>query len=1093
MKQPFHQLLYIGSLTVFGSALFYGLGGCDSNKTSQPETEVATASVAMPEKIDFNYHVKPILSDRCFACHGPDPNKREADLRLDTEEGAFAALDSLGDRHAIIPGDPDASEAFVRMISTDPDEMMPPKESNLSLTAYEIALIKKWIEQGAEWKEHWSFIPPQQRTVPKVQHPKWAQHPVDRFVANRLAQAGLQPNKEAAKSTLLRRLTFDLTGLPPTVAEVDAFLADQSPDAYEKVVDRLLASPHYGERLAIEWMDLARYADSHGYQDDGMRNSWPWREWVIKAYNQNLPYDQFITWQLAGDLLPDPTKEQLLATSFNRNHPQTQEGGVVDEEYRTEYVADRANTFGKAFLGLTMECARCHDHKYDPISQKDYYSLYAFFNNNNESGIIPYNGEASPTVILTSPEAEEKLRFIQKELTPVEEVLKPDRYRPDFETWLTKAALSPNSFTLNKKGWVGWFPFEEPQNQKQFRNAVNAPLTARLRGDNDRKPVVTPGKSGNGRKFIGDAGIEFTKQLDFDRHQPFTVSIWVKLLKSGGEGTIFAKCNGEFDGFRGYRCLLNKDNTLSVSLSHVWPANCIDFRTTNTLQTNQWQHLTLTYDGSSQANGVQVFLNGKAAGRKVLTDNLQKSIQHGVDKSNWSPTPFLLGMDSRGSIQDIVMDELMAYDRQLSALEVRELSGNKGTIPQLLSLPADQRTPQQTDELFAYYLLNHNQAYAENLAKVTRLRARENQIITDQPEVMTMHERREVRPTFILDRGAYDAPKERVQPNTPHKLVALNKNLPQNRLGLAKWLVDPKHPLASRVVVNRFWAMCFGHGLVSTPDDFGNQGSLPSHPELLDWLAIRFTQSGWDVKALIKLLVTSQTYRQASIPTKLALEKDPDNSLYSRGASFRLSAEMIRDNALAASGLLAEKVGGSSVYPYQPAGIWEALATRNATKYEQGTGEDLYRRSLYTIWKRSSPPPSMLNFDAPDRYLCTVKRQKTATPLQSLVLMNDPQYVEASRILAERMMREGGDAPEKRIAVAFKALTSRLPRPQEMQLMEQLYAEELADFQKDSRRATQLLSAGEAKRDTKLNVSELAACTIVASTVMNFDEFVMKR
>jgi len=1069
-------------------ALLRGLGSCKRHAYGN-DSLLAT----LPEEVDFNFHVKPILSDRCFACHGPDANKREGNLRLDTEEGAFAAVDSLGKRHALVAGNLGSSQVFARITSKDPELVMPPPNSNLKLSEYEIAVLAKWIDQGAQWKEHWSFTAPQRPGMPKVKGEKWVKTSLDRFVLKQLEEKELQPSAEAAKETLLRRVSFDLTGLPPTVAEVDAFVKDQSPDAYEKVVNRLLASPHYGERMAVEWLDVARYADSHGYQDDGMRNSWPWRNWVIHAYNRNLPYDRFITWQLAGDLLPSPTRNQLLATSFNRNHPQTQEGGVVDEEYRVEYVADRTNTFGKAFLGLTVECARCHDHKYDPISQKDYYSLSAFFNNNHDSGIIPYNGEASPTLILPSREAEAKLAFIREKIAPLEKAIQPASYRQNYLGWRQEAAKTPDRFTVNSQNLVGRFSFEDPQDAKKLRNEAPTKLTAKVDGDKDKKPVVVPGKFGKARKFIGDAGFTFGKELDFDRHQPFTISVWVNLLKNGEQGTIFAKSNGEFEGYRGYRVLLNPDNTLSVSFSYVWPANAIDFKTLDKLEANRWHHLALTYDGSSKASGVKLFLDGRETRRTVFTDNLHKSILYGEKKSHWSERRFMIGRDFRSSIENLAVDEFRAYRRQLSTLEVRELQGQANPIAALLKTQPDKLTDDQDRELFEYYRLNYDPPFRRHLDTLTRLRDQENQLLTDQPEVMIMQERKLKRPTHILDRGAYDAPKERVAPNTPAKLVAFDKWLSPDRLGLARWLLHKEHPLTSRVVVNRFWAVCFGKGLVNTPDDFGNQGALPSHPELLDFLAVHFMESGWNVKAFMKMLVMSATYRQSSVPSAIALERDPDNTLLSRGPSFRLSAEHIRDNALAASGLLVPKIGGPSVYPYQPAGIWEALATRNKTHYEQGKGGDLYRRSLYTVWKRSSPPPSLMNFDAPDRYLCTVKRQKTATPLQSLVLMNDPQFVEASRKLAERMMKEGGVSPEARIGYAFKALTSRAPRPRELTLLKELYAEELAGFQKEPLRANRLLAAGDSKRDTSLDTAQLAACTMVATTVMNFDEFVMKR
>jgi hypothetical protein len=511
------------------------------------------------------------------------------------------------------------------------------------------------------------------------------------------------------------------------------------------------------------------------------------------------------------------------------------------------------------------------------------------------------------------------------------------------------------------------------------------------------------------------------------------------------------------------------------------------------LSPNTWHHLVLTYDGSSKASGVKLFLDGKQTGRDIRSDNLHKSILYGEKKSHWYEMPFMIGHDMRGSIQNVMIDEMAVYTRQLSALEIQEINGQKGAIAGILKKPATELSKREEELLFEYYLLNEDKTYAAHVANITRLRDEENQLLTDQPEVMIMQERKKPLQAYILDRGAYDAPKTPVEPATPAKLIAFGNNLPKNRLGLSNWLLDSRHPLTSRVIVNRFWAMCFGQGLVSTLDDFGNQGTLPTHPDLLDYLATGFMESGWDVKAFMKMMVMSATYRQSSIVSPGAIEADPNNALYSRSPSFRLSAEMIRDNALAASGLLVRKIGGPSVYPYQPEGIWEALATRNTTHYKQGKGEDLYRRSLYTIWKRSSPPPSMMNFDAPDRYICIVNRQKTATPLQSLVLMNDPQYVEASRLLAERMIKEGGHTPEERITFAYKALTSRNPKGEELVLLKQLYEEELSEFQKQPKRASQLLSVGEYKRDLTLDANEVAACTIIASSMMNFDEFVVKR
>lgn len=1075
-------------LFVFNIFFFLLIIQCKSRVDFPEEVEAQ-----LPEKIDFNYHIKPILSDRCFACHGPDVNKREGGLRLDLADSALAAIGEDKDHYAIVPGKSNKSALVERILSKDPEIMMPPPESNLKLSENEIALLTRWVEQGAAYKPHWSFIKPERPHVPGGDDKKWAKNEIDNFVLAEMRETGLSPSEQASKETLIRRVTFDLTGLPPSVDDVDAFLADDSPDAYQKLIKRLLESPHFGERMASEWLDVARYADSHGYQDDGMRNMWPWRDWVIKSFNENMPYDKFILWQIAGDMLPDASKEQKLATGFNRNHLQSQEGGIVDEEYRVEYVADRTNTFGKAFLALSTECARCHDHKYDPVSQKEYYQLYAFFNNSNESGMAPFNVEASPTIILSSEEAETLLKYIHEKIRPIEESLEPGHYSESFESWLSRAEKSPDKFTGNNSSLIGLFHFDEAQGEKVFKNAVNTQLKSHVAGDPDKAPIVVPGKFGYARKLIGDAGIGFSKELDFDRHQQFSISMWVNLLKDGEEGTLFAKSNGEFTGHRGYRVLLNKDNSLSVSLSYVWPANCIDLKITDKLTLNQWHHIVLTYDGSSKASGVKLFLDGKETKAKVLTDNLQKSMLFGPDKKNWTYSPFMIGKDMRGTIKDIVVDELIAYQRQLSALEVRELNGKQGEIASLLKIPSASRTSRQQRDLFEYYLLNHDKEYAAQLAKITKLREEENNLLTEQPEVMVMQERSELRPTFVLNRGAYDAPAQQVDPGTPSAVMPFPDDLPRNRLGLARWLIHENNPLTARVAVNRYWQMIFGKGIVRTSDDFGNQGDLPTHPELFDWLAVEFMTSGWDVKRLLTLIVTSATYQQSSEHRQQLLEQDPDNSWLARGPGYRMSAEMIRDNSLAASGLLVREIGGRSVKPYQPKGLWEELAIRNATVYEPDSGKYLYRRGLYTIWKRSSPPPSMISFDASDKYVCTVRRQNTNTPLQALVLLNDPQYVEAARVLAEKMIKQGGEDIDRQISYGFRALTSRKPKARELTILKELYQAELVEYQKYPFAADKLLHVGEKPADPALPKDKLAALTVVASTLINYDEAVYKR
>ena len=1075
--------------------------------------EVAAHEDKLPEKIDYNLHIKPILSDRCFKCHGPDKSKVEAGLQLTNSEGATEKLKS--GHYAIVAGNINKSELVKRILSNNPEEIMPSPKSHLELSNEEKALLVKWVQQGGEYKEHWAFAKIDNPDIPDVQEAKWVKNPIDNFVLAKLEEKKIKHSISADKATLLRRVSMDITGLPPTVKELDDFLKDNSPNAYEKVADKLLKSPHYGEKMGVEWLDLGRYADSHGYQDDGMRNVYPWRDWVIEAFNKNLPYDKFVTYQLAGDLLPNATREQTLATCFLRNHPQTQEGGVVDEEYRTEYVIDRVGMFGKAFLGLTVECARCHDHKYDPIAQKEFYQLSAFFNNNNETGIIPYNGEASPTVMVPTPEIEKKLAFIKNKIAPYERAIQPYQpvYQQGFEKWILEAQKNPAKFAVSNKDLVGYFPFEKnvlrkikkhddklkkdvkvwEKNASGYQNMAIDSVNAYISGDWDRRPKYIKGKIGNGLLLRGDCGIDFHKSLDFERNQPFSISLWINPLKNGQHGPIFGGDNGEFEGFRGYRCKLLKDGTFQVNLSYVFPSNCIDIVTTDKITYRKWQNLILTYDGSSKASGVKILLDGLEMKTNVQTDNLTKSINHGEKKTHWSDLTFMLGKEFHETLENFEVDELRIYTRQLAPIEIQGIAKNSEQISSILKNPRKEWTQAQERQLFDYYRLNFDpnfEAYSRNLKK---LRGMETEIVTDVKEVMTMSERKIPRKTFILNRGAYDALGEEVSYGVINRILPFDDKFPRNREGLAQWLLDERNPLFARVVVNRFWQNYFGLGLSKTSDDFGNQGEMPSHPALLDWLATQFRTSGWNVKAMQKLIVMSATYQQSSEKRKDLIEMDSENRLLARGPSYRYAHEQIRDAVLAGSGLLVEKIGGPSVFPYQPAGIWEALATRNVTSYKQNHGDSLYRRGMYTVWKRSSPPPSAITFDAPERYFCVVKRQKTSTPLQSLVMMNDPQYNEAARKLAERMMREGGTSEEARITLAYKAMVSRYPRPQEISILKQLYEEELSDIQKRPNRVKELLSIGESPIDKTLNQNELAANTVLAMTLINFDGTVIKR
>ena len=1113
----------------FGAAvtlliISWGFNTCQS--VSLP-ADVAAASAQLPQKIDYNLHVKPILSDRCFACHGPDQNKQKAGLRLDIAEVAYDKKCENGLK-AIVPGNAAQSDLVKRILSADLDYVMPEPQSHLTLSAEEKAVLVKWVEQGAEYKPHWSLIIPKKIELPEVKNGAWVKNEIDRFVLKKIEEKGFLASSTADKTTLLRRVSMDLTGLPPTPVEIANFLSDSSFTAYEKVVNRLLKSPHYGEHQAVNWLDLARYADTQGYQLDVMRTAWPYRDWVISAFNRNLSFGRFVTWQLAGDLLPHPQRGHLIATAFNRMHPQNQEGGIVAEEYLAEYAADRVNTFGKAFLGLTVECARCHDHKYDPISQKDYYQLFAFFNNVNEAGQVPFYGESSPTVLLTTPETDQKLKAIRAK---IEQLLVPisnrdgsglrphgqPRPTQEAQKWRIAARQNPHLIP-QKRGLIGSYSFDEP-NRKQFKNAANPKKPAVVSGDEDKLPEIVKGKFGNGRVVNGDGNISLGGNFAyFERNEPFSVSLWVNFQKTGLRGPIFARTNGLDNGERGYECVLNKDGTLGFHLTHNYPDNAIDFQTLQKVPLKQWLHLTLTYDGSGTAQGTHVYWNGQRAAGRIHADNLKKSMLYGKGRSNGFGLmlPFMIGAKFRDSMAGFWVDELEIYDRALTPIEVQETMTKQPIVKQWIVQNKPLTSAQQA-QINEFYEANVSPNTLKINAELKKLRRQETTLYDASDELMVMKERPFAQPTHVLRRGVYDAPAERVLANTPAQLLSF-KDYPKNRLGLAQWLLNKKNPLFARVVVNRMWQQFFGRGLVASSDDFGNQGNLPSHPELLDWLAVDFQQS-WNVKALQKQIVMSATYRQASAQNLKMAETDPENIWLTRGASYRLSAEQIRDNALAASGLLNRKIGGLSVYPYQPAGVWEALAASTGSPpYPQTHGDSLYRRSLYTIWKRTAPSPSMIIFDTPERHTCTVKRQKTSTPLQALVTLNDPQFVEAARVLAMRAMRlevkgerlEGGSAMRRsekiesninhksqitksQITNIFTALLSRAPRSQELALMIKLYEEELKHFQQNPAQAVELLRVGEYPVDKHLNKNELAAMTVVCSTVMNLDEAVVKR
>ena len=1012
--------------------------------------------------MDFTRQIRPLLSDRCFRCHGPDASRRKAKLRLDTREGAFRKMNA---GWAIVkPFDPGKSELIRRITTDDIDDAMPPAESHLSLSDDEKALLRRWIAEGAEYRPHWSLAPVAAGVPPALRDGSKPANPIDAFVRARLDEEGLEPAPRASPETLARRLAFDLTGLPPTLEEIDRVVTDPSPEAYERLVDRYLASPAYGERMAMDWLDLARYADTYGYQADVERDMSAYRDWVISAFNQNLPYDQFLTWQLAGDLLPNPTREQRVATAFNRLHRQTNEGGSIEEEFRTEYVADRVNTFGTAMLGLTVECARCHDHRFDPISQRDYYSLFAFFNNIDESGLYSHFTHAtpSPSMLLWAGAGEQEHRRLTAEMRALEAGF--EQLRRSGRAALTARAAKP----IAAPAPISRLTFDSVAAEKT-PDAV-LPQPAELKDG----PVL----QGTHLRFSGDNSVVHPGLRTFARTDEFSIAVRLQATERQDRAVVLHQSRAWTDaGSRGFELTLDQGRVF-FGLVHFWPGNAIAVRSRQPLPLNAWSSLTLTYDGSSRAGGLRVYLDGQPLATDVVRDRLYKDITY--DKAagdNVAEQPRLtIGARFRDSgFKNGLIDDLQFFDRALTQAEVLALAG--APVPR----------PSAVDHL----VVRAYPPYLSAMTALRRLRSEENALIARVPELMVMEEMRQPRPAHRLDRGAYDAPREVVPRDTPASLPPFPKGQPRNRLGLARWLTDRGNPLAARVAVNRIWRTHFGRGIVGTQEDFGSQGSLPTHPALLDFLADRFMASGWDVKALHRLIVTSQTFQQTSMATPAMLARDPDNLLLARGPKRRLPAESIRDSALAASGLLVPAVGGPSVKPYQPAGLWEQSGTGKT--YKQDTGSNLYRRSLYTFWRRTSPPPSMITFDAGSREVCTARREVTATPLQSLVLLNDPQFVEAARHLAARTLARYPADPAARTRMAFLALTGRSPDAAESQILQRLFAEQQALFRASPAEADKLIAVGDSKPDGRVPAVDLAAMTAVVSGVMSFDAFVVTR
>ncbi|HEY6399936.1 MAG TPA: DUF1553 domain-containing protein [Blastocatellia bacterium] len=1073
------------------------------------------------QQIDFNRDVRPILADKCWRCHGPDATAKKIKLRLDSEEAATADLG--GGRRAIVPGAVERSQLARRITTTDEAMRMPPVDSGHSLSRAEIDLLLEWIKQGAKWSKHWSFIAPEKSSLPRIKNRDWPKNAIDYFVLERLEREGLQPAPEADRATLIRRLSLDLTGLPPTTREIDDFLNDKSPKAYEKVVDRLLASPRYGERMATRWLDAARYADTNGYQIDGDRSAWPWRDWVIEAFNRNKPFDQFIVEQLAGDLLPNATLDQRIATAFNRNHRINAEGGIVPEEYRIEYVVDRVDTTSTVFMGLTMGCARCHNHKYDPFTQKEYYQLTAYFNSIDEAGRVFDQGNSPP--VIAAPTEEQRLRLRRMDQEIAEAEAKYDagaRRSAGLQRRWEKSLLASSKAKANRH----WFP----DNKLIARLAMDANV-APIFNKSDRahhgydgrkigigfkegSPRYVKSPLGRGVAFDGKLYFDGGGHADFhyksisaDYRERFTIAAWV-YPESEQSGSIITKVSdspveGENNVLRaaGYG-LYFINGKIHFNIGYRWGEDTLRVETEEAPPLRQWSHVAVVFDGlKSWEDRLRIFVDGREAKLKfnqrtlfAFTGSAGNTLKIGA---GGGPQ-----FRFKGAI-----DEARIYSRALDADEIAVLAC-ADPLDKIAAIPAPDRSRAQALKLHGAFMA---QAAPNELKhardRLIELKRQKQSFEDDLPTLMVMEEMAQPRPAFLLGRGVYDAPIEKVERGVPAALPPMPQNYPNNRLGFAKWLLDAEHPLTSRVAVNRFWQMLFGEGLVKTVEDFGSQGELPSHPKLLDWLAVEFRDgatwrrgdvaskptTAWDVKALLKTIVMSATYRQSSKLRPQIQQRDPDNRLLARGPRFRLPAETIRDQALFVAGLLVEKIGGPSVKPYQPDGLYKDMAFSGLTGYSRDKGEGLWRRSLYTFWKRTALSPAMRIFDASAREFCTVRDTRTNTPLQSLNLMNDVTYIEAARMLAQRMLTEGGATPQERLAWAFRLATSRPPNDTELQALLRNLEKQKASFSQRPQEAAKLLAVGEKRSDEKLNPVDLAAHTATASLILNLDEVITRQ
>ena len=988
------------------------------------------------DQVDFRREIRPILSDSCFHCHGPDKDTRMAGLRLDVKSEAFSARKNGA---PILPGNPGESLIMKRILHEKSALRMPPASSHKTMTAAQIGLLRRWIEQGADWQEHWAYTAPIKLALPAVDEATWSINPIDRFVFQRLKQAGLKPSSEADKRTLARRVALDSTGLPPEPSEVEAFLKDTRVDAYERFVDRQLASPHYGEHRARYWLDAARYADTHGLHIDNYREMWLFRDWVIKAFNKNLGFDIFTRDQIAGDLLPNGTKDQWIASGFHRNNVTTNEGGVIEDEVAAMYAKDRVDTTSTVFMGLTVGCATCHDHKFDPITQKDFYAMSAFFRNTTQK---PLDGNISDTPpVLFQPALQDQARWskVESELVSARGLrgLRADQI----------ASKAKPDFRLSKQFEPNWklemFDFD---------------------------------KEGGPKEVAGFDKIQADK--------PFSVSMWIYYPKPDENWTLLSQYNGkekEGKNLRGWTIDIQGKQPVIKLIGENGDAIAARGGNAAKMDAANWYHVAFTYDGSRRKkDALELYFNGS----RIVHEGKQESARAGLEGSIGNNQPLRIGGDgNKRTFKGGQLKDVRIYDRVLSSEEIGVL--------EMLPRAIDAKPV----ELSRVWSAIEDGKTRKLMGQIAQLELERKAILRRGAVTHVMVERTDQKPMAnILFRGMYDQPREKVEADVPQVLGGLGSGVEKNRLGLTQWLLKPENALFARVAVNRFWQEIFGTGLVKSSDDLGSQGEAPSHPELLDWIAVDFRENGWDVKRLIKQILTSAAYKQQAAASEAMLKLDPDNRLFSRGPRFRMDAEVVRDYALAASGLMARTIGGPSVRPYQPERIWETVAMDGSDTrfYKQDHGEALYRRSMYTFWKRSAPPPSMDIFNAPSRENCTVKRERTNTPLQALLTMNDVQFVEAARNLAQRAIEEHKNNFDEQLNYLSERLVSRKFEPKEREIVKASYRDFLRHYDTRPDDARKLIAVGESKGNSKLPAPEFAALTMVANELLNLDEVLNK-